>query len=301
MAVIVKSDVLAEIIDPEATLEKLGDGFGFLEGLVWRPSEQALHFSDLTKDTRWRWVASSKSCEVTKHPSRMSNGMTLDADDNLLICEHVTNSLVRETKDGTREVIASHHEGKELNSPNDVVTAPDGSIYFTDPPYGRVPGWGIERPQDLDFQGVYRVPAGTKDLQLLITDFEGPNGLAFSPDNSLLYINDTAKGHIRVFDVEPDGGITNGRVFAENVGRGIPEEGVVDGMKIDERGDVFVTGPEGIWIFSPDGEHLGNIRVAEGVGNFTWGGPDYRTLFIGANTTLYRLPTRVAAHREPYM
>jgi gluconolactonase len=295
------SDGIFDLIAADAELETLGEGFGFLEGPTWHATQGALHFSDIPGDTRYRWLEADGSIETVASPSQKSNGMTLDAAGNLLVCEHVTSQVVRETPGGEREAIATHFEGTQLNSPNDIVTAPDGSIYFTDPPYGRWAGFGVERDQDLDFQGVFRLAPGAKDLELLVKDFEGPNGLCFSPDNSLLYINDTAKAHIRVFDVQPDGGLANDRIFVEGVGRGEPSEGVVDGMKCDERGDIFVTGPGGIWVFTPEGEHLGVLNLDEGVGNFTFGGPDWKTLFIAASTTLYRVQTKVAAHQEPYM
>jgi len=300
MTVVVKSDRLEQVLDPGASLETLADGFGFLEGLVWNARQGALHFSDITQDKRRRWVASTGKVEIVMDPSNISNGQTFDAAGNLLVCEHATSSVVRETPGGARETIASHYQGKELNSPNDICVGPEGSIYFTDPPYGRFAGWGIERPQDLDFQGVFRIkPDG--ELEVVAEDFEGPNGLCFSPGNSMMYINDSAKAHIRVFDVQSDGRLTNGRIFAEGIGRGVPEEGVVDGMKCDERGDIFVTGPGGLWIFAPDGEQLGNIEVPKGVGNLAWGGDGYKTLFIGAWDKLFRMPTKVASHSEPYM
>jgi gluconolactonase len=221
------------------------------------------------------------------------------------VCEHVTSSVARIDPSGTgegRDVVASHYQGKELNSPNDVVVKSDGSIYFSDPTYGRMPGFGLERDQDLDFQGVYRIPSGGGELQCLADDYEQPNGLCFSPDESLLYINDTVRAHIRVYDVGSDGSISNGRSFAENVGTGSLEKmDLVDGMKCDERGNIWVTGPEGIWVFSADGEHLGLVKIPEPVGNLTFGGPEWKWLFVTASTGLYRVNTKVAGHREPYM
>ena len=300
MTVDVRSDKLVEIIDADAELETLADGYGFLEGLVWDKSAGHLNFSDITKNQRGRWVAATRTAEIVMAPSNISNGMTFEADGNLLVCEHATSCVVRESPDGTRTTIATHYDGKQLNSPNDIVVAPDGAIWFTDPPYGRFPGWGVERPQDIDFQGVFRLPPGG-ELELVTRDFEGPNGLCFSPDNSMIYINDTAKAHVRVFDVGPGGTISNDRIFAEGIGTGDPAGGVVDGMKCSERGDLFVTGPGGVWIFSAAGEHLGVIGTPEGVGNFCWGGDGWKTLFIGASSTLFQVPTKVASHREPYM
>jgi gluconolactonase len=227
--------------------------------------------------------------------------MTYDADGNLIVCEHVTSTVVRERPDGRRETIASHYKGKELNSPNDVVVANDGSIYFTDPPYGRVPVFGLERPRQLDFQGVYRIPQGGGELQLLVDDFETPNGLCFPPDGSLLYINDSTRAQIRVFDVKRNGTISNSRIFFDKIGGGTVEEGMPDGMKCDELGNIYVTGPTGIWVISPKGEHLGIIRIPEVVGNLTWGGPDWKTLYVCASTSLYRIQMKVAGNRATYM
>ena len=164
-----------------------------------------------------------------------------------------------------------------------MIVASDGSIIFTDPTYGRMPGFGLEREQELDFQGVYRLPAGGGELELLVDDFAQPNGLCFSPDESLLYINDTTRAHIRVFDVGPSHALSNGRVFAENIGDGDLAKGdLVDGMKLDEHGNVYVTGPDGVWVFGTDGEHLGTIEVPESVGNINWGEDGWRSLFIPA-------------------
>jgi gluconolactonase len=228
--------------------------------------------------------------------------MTLDNDGNLLVCEHVTSSVVRERPDGTRETLATHYQGKELNSPNDVIVASDGSIIFTDPTYGRMPGFGLEREQELDFQGVYRIEPGGGEPELLVDDFAQPNGLCFSPDESLLYINDTDRAHIRVFDVGPNHRLSNGRVFAANIGDGdLAKGGLVDGMKADERGNIYVTGPEGIWVFSPEGEHLGVIKVPESTGNLNWGESDWKSLFIPSSTSVYRVRMKVAGNRLGYM
>jgi gluconolactonase len=227
--------------------------------------------------------------------------MTYDADLNLLVCEHTTSSVVRERPDGTRETLATHYRGKELNSPNDVIVASDGSIIFSDPTYGRMPGFGLEREQELDFQGVYRIGPDGGDPELLVDDFAQPNGLCFSPDESLLYINDTVRAHIRVFDVGPGHALSNGRVFAENIGDGDLERGVVDGMKADERGDIYVSGPEGVWVFNPQGEHVGTIKVRENVGNINWGDDDWKSLYIPATTSVYRVRMKVAGNRLGYM
>jgi len=182
-----------------------------------------------------------------------------------------------------------------------VIVANDGSIYFSDPWYGRMPVFGVERDRELGFQGVYRIGPGGGDPQLLVDDFEQPNGLCFSPDESLLYINDTPRAHIRVFDTQPDGTIANGRMFFENIGRGVIEEGIPDGMKCDERGNIYVTGPGGIWVISPEAEHLGVIEVPENTGNLNWGGDDWTELYIPSTTSVYRVRMKVAGNRLNYM
>jgi gluconolactonase len=302
MAIAANSERLYELVDRDAEVEQLGTGFWFTEGPIWNP-DGFLLFSDMPGDTRRRWDEQGGVREIAK-PSNKGNGMTLDADGRLLVCEHATSSLVRIDPDGTgsgREVLASHYEGKELNSPNDVVVKSDGSIYFSDPTYGRMPVFGVERDQDLDFQGVYRLPPGGGDPQLVVDDFEQPNGLCFSPDESLLYINDTTRAHIRVFDVADDGTLTNERMFFENIGRGVIEEGIPDGMKVDEHGNVYVTGPGGIWVIDPDGEQLGVIEFPENTGNLNWGGPEWDQLYVCASTSLYRVQMRVSGNRLDYM
>jgi gluconolactonase len=303
MAVDVKSEKLFELVDREAQVEKLASGFTFTEGPIWNKAGRYLLFSDMPGDIRRRWSEDDGVVEVAD-PSNKGNGMTYDANGRLLVCEHVTSSLVRMDPDGTgsgREMLASHYDGKELNSPNDVIVANDGSIYFSDPWYGRMPVFGVERERELGFQGVYRIPPGAGDLQLLVDDFEQPNGLCFSPDESLLYINDTPKAWIKVYDVGSDGSLSNGRLFFEGVGTGEIEKGIPDGMKCDEQGNIWVTGPGGIWVISSGGEHLGTINVPENTGNLTWGGQDWQSLFIPSSTSLYRVKTKVGPRREPYM
>jgi gluconolactonase len=255
-------------------------------------------------DVRRRWDADDGVTEVA-NPSNKGNGMTFDLDGRLIVCEHVTSSVVRMDPDGKgsgREVLASHYGDRELNAPNDVVVKSDGAIYFSDPTYGRMPGFGIEREQDLDFQGVYRIPPGGGDTQLLADDFGQPNGLCFSADESLLYVNDTERCHIRVFDVQEDGSIANNRVLAENIGTGDMEVGdLVDGMKLDERGNIWVTGPGGVCVFDAHGQHIGTVEVPEPVGNVNWGGPDWSWLFIPATSSVYRMECKVSGNRLPYM
>ncbi len=300
MAVSVLSEKLRELVDEDAEVEQIATGFTFTEGPIWM-ADGSLHFSDMPGDKRRRWHP-DEGVTVLRDPSNKCNGMTLDNDGNLIVCEHVTSSVVRESPEGGRETLATHWGDKELNSPNDVIVARDGSIIFTDPTYGRMPGFGLERDQDLDFQGVYRIPAGGGDLQLLVDDFAQPNGLCFTADESLLYINDTDRAHIRVFDVGADHQLSNGRVFAENIGTADLAKGdLVDGMKLDERGNVYVTGPEGVLVFSPGGEHLGTIKIPEPVGNLNWGDDDWKSLYIPASTSVYRVRMNVAGNRLGYM
>ena len=300
MSVKVLSESVRDLVDEDAPVEQIATGFKFTEGPIWM-ADGSLHFSDMPGDMRRRWHP-DEGVEVLRDPSNKCNGMTRDNDGNLIVCEHVTSSVVREKPDGTREAIATHWGDKELNSPNDVIVASDGSIIFTDPTYGRMPGFGLEREQDLDFQGVYRLPADGGDLQLLVDDFAQPNGLCFTPDESQLYVNDTLHAHIRVFDVGPDHALSNGRVFADGIGTGDLASGeLVDGMKLDERGNVYVTGPEGVWIFAPDGKQLGVIRVPEIVGNLNWGEDDWRTLFITASTSLYSVRMKIGGNQLGYM
>jgi gluconolactonase len=228
--------------------------------------------------------------------------MVYDSEGNLLVCEHVTSSLVRERADGTRETLATHYNGKELNSPNDVITRSDGIIYFSDPGYGRMPGFGLEREQDLNFQGVYRIAASGGEPELILPEdeFEQPNGLCFSPDESLMYINDTPRALIRVYDVQSDGSLSGGRLFFDGIGSGVIEEGIPDGMKCDERGNIWVTGPGGVWVISPEAEHLGVVEVPENVGNLGWGGSDWKDLYMPSSTSLYRVRTKVASAKLPY-
>ena len=291
-----------ELIDPYAPVGQVGTGFDFTEGPIWHPVDQYLLFSDMPADVRRRWD-SKRGVVEARRPSNKCNGMTYDAELNLIVCEHATSSLIRERSDGRREVLASHFENQELNSPNDVCVHSSGAIYFSDPWYGRFPGFGHPRKRRLGFQGVYRIAAGGGDPELIVgrDEFEMPNGICFNPDETLFYINDTPGAYIKVYDSDAVGNISNGRMFFEGVGSGVIEEGIPDGMKCDERGNIWVTGPGGVWVISPAGEHLGTILVPENTGNMTWGGDDWHTLYIPSSTSLYSIRTIVGPRREPYM
>lgn len=298
-AVEVKSPELLKLIDNDASVEKLCTGFWFTEGPIWNPKEQCLYFSDMPGDVRRRWSAADGVKEVRK-PSNKCNGMTYDAAGNLYVCEHVTSSLVMETPSGERKVLASHWQGKELNSPNDVVLRSDKSIYFSDPSYGRMPVFGLERKQDLGFQGLFRISPDGK-LHLEANDFGQTNGVCFSPDEKILYVNDSPRAHIRAFDVARDGSLSHSRIFAEKIGDGVLEHGIVDGMKVDERGNVYVTGPRGIWVLSPAAEHLGVIRMPEHAGNLNWGGRNWDELYCACSTSIYRVKMKVKGNPVAYM
>jgi gluconolactonase len=305
VSVDVRSEGLRRLVDENVEVEQLGTGFTFTEGPIWNPDGEFLLFSDMPGDTRRRWDEAN-GVQVVMSPSNKGNGMTLDATGRLLVCEHSTSSLVRMDPGGTnsgREVLATHYEGKELNSPNDVCVKSDGSIWFSDPWYGRMPVFGVERERELGWQGVFRIAPGGGEPQLVVdkNEYEQPNGLCFSPDESLLYINDTPGALIKVYDVGSDGSLSHGRMFFEGIGTGEIEKGIPDGMKCDEQGNIWVTGPGGVWVISPEGEHLGTVNIPENTGNLAWGGPDWHTLFIPSSTSLYAVKTKVGPRREPYM
>ena len=262
-------------------------------------------FTDIFGDriVRYRQVPGGPEITTFRFPSGVptdsyqpggvqgSNGMTLDLEGRLIVCEQGRRRVSRIGPDGYQVTLVDRYHGQRLNSPNDVVVRrSDGSIYFTDPPYGVLAAG--EAPE-LPFSGVYRLDAGG-GLTLLVDDFDRPNGLAFSPDEALLYIDDTARGHIRVFEVKPDGALANGRLFSELVGA---EPGAPDGLKVDAEGNVYCTGPGGIWVISSEGKQLGRLLTPEVAANFTWGDADAKTLFITATHGLYRVRVGIAGIR----
>ncbi len=284
-------DSLQVILDDNSQVEKVADGFEFTEGPLWHP-QGFLLFSDIPANTIYQWTPKEKS-KIFRRPSGNANGNTLDREGRLLSAEHSNRRVSRTLEDGRVVTVASQYKGKRLNSPNDLVVKSDGSIYFTDPPYG------IKSEQEeLGFYGVYRIaPDGT--LTLLVRDFVRPNGIAFSPDEKKLYVDDSEKGHIRVFDVKPDGTVENGRIFAEL--KDSNKSGVPDGMKVDQEGNVYSTGPGGVWVFSPSGNLLGKIAVPEAATNLAWGDSlrdssasrDYKMLYITAGNSLYRIRLKI--------
>lgn len=293
-----------ELMDEHTPVNQIGTGFVFTEGPIWHPTDHYLLFSDMPGDVRRKWTPDTGAQEYLR-PSNKGNGMTYDAELNLLVCEHATSSVARFRPDGTREVLASHFEGKELNSPNDIVVRSDGAIFFTDPTYGRMEHFGVPRPLQQGFQGVYMLPPGHRpgDEAVLVSDrymFTQPNGLCFSPCERWLWVNDTEQANIRMFDVGADGRLRNGRVFASGIKDPV-KAGVPDGMKADINGNVWVTAPGGVWVYSFEGLLIGKVEVPEMVANLHWGGEDWQTLFMCACTSVYSVRTKVRPHNEAFM
>ncbi len=262
--------------------ERLASGFRFTEGPLWHPDGYLL-FSDIPANHIYRWHP-ERGAEIWREDSGNSNGLTFDRKGLLIACEHGNRRVSRTNADGSIETLASHFNGKRLNSPNDVVVKSDGSIYFTDPPYGIKP-----EQREQEHNGVYRLTPDGR-LELLADDFQRPNGLAFSPDERILYVDDSAHRHVRAFDVLPDGRIANSRIIAD---MDHPQPGSPDGMKVDVLGNLYVTGATGVWVFAPDGTHLGVIVTPERPSNCAWGDADRQTLYITAQTSIYRIKTLV--------
>lgn len=281
-----------ELFGPDARVEHLAGGFSWAEGPVWNFEAGYLTFSDVIGNTMHRYDDSG-GVQVYRQPSNFSNGQTRDTEGRLVSCEHRTRRLTRETGDGI-EVVVDGYEGKKFNSPNDVVAARDGSLIFTDPAYGLTKveeGGGGER--EIPFQGVYHVPPGSKTAELLVDDFVGPNGLALSPEEDRLYVADTERSHIRSFGIEAGWALSGGEVLV-----GIPSEGdeVPDGMKVDVQGNIYCTGKGGVWVCSPEGKMLAHIDVPENTANLAWGDNDARTLYLTADSGLYRIRCRNAGY-----
>lgn len=273
--------------------ERLATGFAFTEGPVWHPYQRWLIFSDIPSNRLHRWLPSGELA-VHRAPSNMANGNTFDRQGRLVSCEHATSQVTRTEPNGTMTVLASHYGGKALNSPNDIVVASDGTIYFTDPTYGRMDYVGVKRDVELAFRGVYCFAPDSGALTLLADDFAQPNGLCLSLDGTRLFVNDTERRHIRIFTVAGGGTVSGGAVWATATGDGA---GAPDGMKIDSGGNLYCIGPGGIHVFAPEGACLGVIRTPEQAANFTFGEDDLRSLFITASTSLYRIRVAVPGLR----
>jgi gluconolactonase len=277
LALQAKDPTFQILFAPQTKLTQVATGFQFTEGPVWRTD--CLLFSDIPGNQIFQLDA-NQQVQVFRQLSRHANGLAEDNQGRLIVCEHGSRQLTRTEKDGTITVLASHFQGKRLNSPNDVVVKSDGSIYFTDPPYG------IDaQQQEQTCQGVYCIdPMG--ELTLAIADFEAPNGLVFSPDERWLYVSDSNAAHVRAFRVAADGQLTGGAVFCDLKAE---RSGVPDGMTCDRQGNLFFTAAGGVWVFSPQGQHLGTIRTPEIPTNCTWGGDNYQSLYITAGHSVYRI------------
>ena len=280
---------LDRIVSSDQEVQQLGTGFGGdmgpAEGPLWWKEGSYLLFSDIRNNRRMKW-AENEGVAVFSEPTNRANGLTRDTQGRLIACEHDSRRVTRLEPDESITVVANNYRAARLNRPNDAVVRSDGTIYFTDPSTLGV-------VSELDFFGVYRVSADLGTINVLVRDFVLPNGLAFSPDERTLYVNDTRRMHIRAFAVLQDGmlALETDRVFCELGGE---RPGFPDGMKVDMEGNVYCGGSGGIWIISPDGEHLGTIVHGESATtNLAWGGGDWRTLFFTTRTTLGRVQMKV--------
>lgn len=295
---------LDAIVPAGAKIEKLAGGFAFTEGPIWSKDGYLL-FSDIPRNEQHKWTPDGK-VTLFRKPSGYdlndapegafigSNGMTRDHQGRLVICEHGNHRVTRMEADGTLTVLASHWEGKRLNSPNDIVQKSNGHFYFTDPPYGLVKQ-DEDPKKELNFNGVFRISNG--NLKLLYKGIARPNGLAFSPDEKYFYLNNS-EPHNKIclrFEVGEDGTLANEKLFFDLTKDS--SDGVPDGMKIDRVGNVYSTGPSGVWIFTPEGKHLGTIKPPEVPANLHWGDADAKTLYITARTGLYRIRLNIAGIR----
>jgi gluconolactonase len=272
--------LFSHLFPESATPEQVATGFRFTEGPVWIHDRKSLLFSDIPANRIYE-LASDGRPATFREPSGNSNGLTRDKEGRLIACEHGNRRVTRTEADGSVTVLAESFGGKRLNSPNDVVVKSDGAIYFTDPSYGIKP-----EEQEQPVQGVYRLSPDTKELTLVADDLARPNGLAFSPDEKKLYIDDSERRHIRVFAVREDGSLTGGTPFHD---MNIATPGAPDGMKVDVAGHVYCTGAGGVWVFDPAGNHLGTIVTPKKPSNCAWGDEDWRTLYITAETSLYKI------------
>lgn len=270
-------------------------GFIFTEGPIWVPAGGFLLFSDIPGNAIRRWAPGDTAAGVYRQPSRHANGNTLDAQGRLITCEHSGRRVSIASIDGEATALTDTYQGKKYNSPNDVVVHSSGAVYFTDPTYGITPPSSNTMgdptaTREIDFQGVYRVaPDGS--VRLVVDSFSQPNGLAFSPDESVLYIGDSQDKIINRYEVQSDGSLTGGTLFVDM--RPDERRGAPDGMKVDEAGRLWTTGAGGVWVIEPDGAVLGQFETNEHAANLCFGGPTFSTLFLCTRTTLSSIETRV--------
>ncbi len=295
MPIEVVSSDLERIVSPNAPITELGDGYGGAngpaEGPLWWHEGNYLLFSDIHNNRRMKWTA-EEGVSLFLEPTNRANGLTRDPSGRLLACEHDTRRVTRQEPDGSITVVASNYRGRRLNRPNDVIVSSRGDIYFTDPGF---PTPGL----DLDWNGVYHVTPDLGTITLVVWDFSRPNGLALSPDESVLYINDTRRRHIRAFDLEANGMplIATDRIFCDLGGE---REGNPDGMKVDSQGNVYCGGSGGIWVMDPTGRHLGTIvHGAPTTTNMAFGGVDWKTLFYTTRHTFGWVPVNIAGLPVP--
>jgi gluconolactonase len=308
---------LDSLIPAGAQIEKVADGFGFSEGPVWLHTSGPgfLIFSDIPANAIDKWNPQDGKVSVFLDKSGFagtdpgdagfllnnghavvtlygSNGVTLDKQGRVTYCQHGDRGVMRLEKDGKRTVLADHYEGKRLNSPNDLVYKSDGSLYFTDPPFG-LRKVADDPKKELPFSGVYLLAKGK--LTLVNKDFGAPNGLAFSPDEKYLYVDDSFTKTYWRFEVQTDGTLTNKKLLVD--ASSSKEDGVPDGMKVDKQGNIYAAGPGGVWVITPEGNHLGTIRPPENSANLAWGDADAKTLYFTAVTGLYRLRVNIPGIR----
>jgi gluconolactonase len=279
-----------ELLDRNVKMSAVATGFKFTEGPVWDPAGY-LYFSDEAGNKIYRLYPDGKKEEVIAIGD--PDGSTFDLQHRLIDCSSVLRAVIEITPDEKYKILADNDHGKKLNTPNDVVLGPDGALYFTNPNMDFRPGM----KQEIPFQGVYRLDE-KGNVRLLTKDLTQPNGLAFSPDGKRFYVDDSEQRNIRMYDVSSDGSVSNGRIFGEEPGG--KDDGVPDGMKIDKKGNLFVVGPKGIWVWDAKGNHLGTIVMPEQPANLAWGDNDYRTLYITATTSVYRLETKTQGF-VPYL
>ena len=304
---IVRLDPAFDLLAPrDARIEKLAGGFQFTEGPLWRPKEQHLWFSDVMANVVRQWSPDGRMEIAILHAGADKdgpagaligpNGEIADQGGAVLICQHGNRRIVRVSKEFQITPLVERFEGKRFNSPNDLVYKYDGALYFTDPPYG-LAKLDDDPAKELRFNGVFRLSNGK--LQAVVRDLTRPNGIAFSPDQKTLYISNSDDNHkvwMR-YDVAEDGTVQNGRIFFDVTAE--KEDGLPDGMKLDSNGNLYCTGPGGIWVFSPDGKHLGTIKPPETPANCNWG-DDGKSLYITARTGLYRIKLAATGERTLY-